>query len=195
MAEGPGGEERWLEGRSRLFRERRLRREHDRQRRLNGRRFIKASEVELEYEAKNGIWHGGLVSQDLGFDNRIIEVDCHIYPPHTKSVTHKHNEAIIFVLRGRGYSLLDDERIDWGPGDTLYIPAGVWHQHEVLSDEPAMVIAIKPLPLQEYLGEMNIVYKGDEPTANPTFRPGTFLEEFQKINREAIAAPDGTRSE
>lgn len=184
MTTGNGQDERWLEGKSQLFRTRRERREADQERRNQGRRFIKASEVKLEPEEKNGIWWGGLVSQDLGFDNRIIEVDCHIYPPGTHSVTHKHNEAIIIVLRGHGYSLLNDERIDWGPGDTLYIAQGVWHQHHVTSEEPAMVIAIKPLPLQEYLGELNIIYKGDEPSTNPDYRPGTFVEEFQKINME-----------
>lgn len=175
------GKESWTEGNSTLFRKRLERREADRLRRDKGRKFIKGSEVTLDYEKNNGVWLGGLVSQDLGFDNRIIEVDWHIYPPKTHSVTHKHNEAIIIVLRGKGYSFLDEDKIDWGPGDTMYIPAGAWHQHHVTSDDPAMVIAIKPLPIQEYLGEMNIVYKGDEPTFNHDYHPGTFLEELKKI--------------
>src|SRR5688572_27513565 len=62
--------------------------------------------------ATNGVWFGSLCTQELGFDNRIIEVDCHIYPPHSHSVTHKHNEAIIIILRGTGYSILDGERIN-----------------------------------------------------------------------------------
>lgn len=176
--------ENWMEGNSTLFRKRKERREADELRRKQGRRFIKGKEVTLDYEEKNGTWLGGLVSQDLGFDNRIIEVDWHIYPPHTHSVTHKHNEAIIIVLRGVGYSFIDDEKIEWEPGDTLYIPAGSWHQHFVTTDEPAMVIAIKPLPIQEFLGEMNIVYKGDEPTFNHEYRPGTFLDELKKIGQK-----------
>ena len=124
-----------------------------------------------------------MVSQELGFDNRVIEVDCHIYPPHTHSVTHKHNEAIIIVLRGKGYSLLDDERIDWKASDILYIGQGVWHQHYVTSDEPAMVIAIKPLPIQEYLGELNIIYKGDAPAINREFKPESWVKEFAKIGK------------
>ncbi len=180
------GKENWMEGKSQLFRKRLERREADQQRRKLGRRAIKGSEITLDYEDQNGVWQGGLVSQDLGFDNRIIEVDCHIYPPKTHSVTHKHNEAIIVVLRGEGYSYIDEEKIEWEPGDTMYIPAGAWHQHWVLSDEPAMVIAIKPLPLQEYLGEMNIIYKGDEPTFNHEYRPGTFLEELNKVGTKLI---------
>lgn len=61
------------------------------------------------------------LSRDMGFDNRIIEFDCHVYPAGSSSVTHKHNEAVIFILKGSGHTLIDEERIDWGPGDTLYI--------------------------------------------------------------------------
>jgi quercetin dioxygenase-like cupin family protein len=176
-------EERWERGTSALFQRRKERREADRRRRQAGRKFIKSEDVKLQWEEENGIWIGGLVSQELGFDNRVIEVDCHIYPPHSHSCTHKHNEAIIFVLRGKGYSILDDERIDWEPGDTLYVGQGVWHQHHVTSEEPAMVIAIKPLPLQEYLGELNIVYKGDKPSPVRKFSVNSFKEEFAKLGR------------
>ena len=176
--------ERWLEGESTLFKTRVERRKADIAKRKAGRKFIKGEEVRLEWEPQNGVWMGGLVSQELGFDNRVIEVDCHIYPPHTHSVTHKHNEAIIIVLRGQGYSLLDDQRIDWKAGDTLYIGQGVWHQHYVTSDEPVMVIAIKPLPIQEYLGELNIIYKGDQPAINQDYKPESFLKEFGKIDRK-----------
>ena len=172
----------WQQGESLLFKTRAERRKQDTARRKAGRKFIKAENVKLNWEPQNGVWIGGIVSQDLGFDNRVIEVDCHVYPPHSISITHKHNEAIIIVLRGEGYSLLDDERIDWKAGDTLYIAQGVWHQHHVTSDEPAMVFAIKPLPIQEYLGELNIIYKGDSPTINKEFKPESFVKEFGKIN-------------
>ena len=46
-----------------------------------------------------------------------------------------------------------------------------------------MVFAIKPLPIQEYMGELNIVYKGDQPKINPNYKAGTFLEEFAKIGK------------
>jgi quercetin dioxygenase-like cupin family protein len=175
----------WEQGECTLFKSRLERRKEDAARRKAGRKFIKAQDVKMEWEPQNGVWFGSLVTQELGFDNRVIEVDCHIYPPHTHSVTHKHNEAIIIVLRGQGYSLLDDERIDWTAGDTLYIAQGVWHQHHITSDEPAMVIAIKPLPIQEYLGELNIIYKGDKPTINQEFKPESFVKEFAKINKNS----------
>jgi len=176
--------EKWFEGKSALFKSRAERVKADIARRKAGRKAIKGEDVKVEWEAQNGVWMGPLVSQELGFQNRIIEVDCHIYPPRSHSVTHKHNEAIIIVLRGQGYSILDDERIDWKAGDTLYIGQGVWHQHHIPGDEPAMVFAIKPLPIQEYMGELNIIYKGDQPKINPNYKAGTFLEEFAKIGKK-----------
>lgn len=174
----------WEKGESSLFKARLERRKADTARRKAGRKALKAEDVKMEFEPQNGVWFGALCTQELGFDNRVIEVDCHIYPPHTHSVTHKHNEAIIIILRGSGYSILDGERIDWKAGDTLYVGQGVWHQHHITSDEPAMAFAIKPLPIQEYLGELNIVYKGDKPKVNPDFKVQSFVEEFAKINKE-----------
>jgi hypothetical protein len=46
-----------------------------------------------------------------------------------------------------------------------------------------MAFAIKPLPLQEYLGELNIIYKGDKPKINDSFKAKSFVEEFAKINK------------
>ena len=152
------GEERWEQGSSALFQRRKERRDADSRRRKTARKYINAETVKLEW-------------------------DCHIYPSHSHSCTHKHNEAIIIIVRGQGYSILDGERIDWAPGDVLYVGAGVWHQHHVTSDEPAMAIAIKPLPIQEYMGELNIVYKGDKPSPVRKFTVGSFKEEFAKINK------------
>src|SRR5580765_4878127 len=85
--------EKWFEGKSSLFKSRAERVKADIARRKAGRKAIKGEDVKVEWEEQNGVWMGPLVSQELGFQNRIIEVDCHIYPPHSHSVTHKHNEA------------------------------------------------------------------------------------------------------
>jgi hypothetical protein len=105
----------WEQGECSLFKARMDRRKADSAKRKAGRKALKAEDVKMEWEPINGVWFGSLCTQELGFDNRIIEVDCHIYPPHSHSVTHKHNEAIIIILRGTGYSILDGERIDWNP--------------------------------------------------------------------------------
>src|SRR5437762_8544569 len=78
--------EKWFEGKSSLFKSRAERVKADIARRKAGRKGIKGEDVKVEWEEQNGLWMGPLVSQELGFENRIIEVDCHIYPPQSHSV-------------------------------------------------------------------------------------------------------------
>ena len=56
----------WQQGESLLFKARLERRKQDVARRKAGRKFIKVEDVKLEWEPQNGIWIGGLVSQELG---------------------------------------------------------------------------------------------------------------------------------
>ena len=43
---------------------------------------------------------------------------------------HRHSyETIIFVLEGRGYSIVEDEKVEWEAGDAIHIPPWAWHQH------------------------------------------------------------------
>ena len=51
----------------------------------------------------------------------------------THSGKHRHQGGlVIYVITGKGYSVVDDERIDWQAGDLLLLPikpGGVEHQH------------------------------------------------------------------
>lgn len=57
----------------------------------------------------------------------------------TKSGKHRHQGGIIiFVLDGKGHSVVDGERVDWEKGDLVLLPLrpdGVEHQH--FNDDPA----------------------------------------------------------
>lgn len=168
--EGNWEEEHWVTD---LHIKRAERMKADDARRRSGRKIIRKGEIKLQQEPNSGLWVAGLITRGTGFENRIIEVDMHVMAPGTHSITHKHNEAILHILRGRGYTLIDGERFDWEGGDTVYIPIGSWHQHYNRSDsEPAVLLAIKPIPLQEYLGEVHIVRKGDKPRVNEEWKPG-----------------------
>jgi hypothetical protein len=62
---------------------------------------------------------------------------------------------VIYVLAGRGYSIVDGERKDWEKGDLVLLPMkpdGVEHQHFNLDPEkPAIWAAFINIPIQEYL--------------------------------------------
>jgi quercetin dioxygenase-like cupin family protein len=75
----------------------------------------------------------------------------------TKSGKHRHQGGlVIYVIEGKGYSVVDDERKDWEKGDLLLLPMkpeGVEHQHFNIDPErPAVWAAFIPIQiLWEYV--------------------------------------------
>jgi len=67
--------------------------------------------------------------------NRTIEAHISEIPPGGHNKKHRHvNEAIIYILSGRGYSTIQaegrpEERYDWEEGDLFSPPLNAWHQH------------------------------------------------------------------
>ena len=74
----------------------------------------------------------------------------------TMSGKHRHQGGlIIYVIDGKGYSVVDGERIDWEEGDLLLLPIkpnGVEHQH-FNSDpgKPCHWVAFLHVPIMDYL--------------------------------------------
>jgi quercetin dioxygenase-like cupin family protein len=77
----------------------------------------------------------------------------------TESGAHIHQGGlVIYVSKGRGYSVFDGVRLDWKPGDLLILPVkpgGVEHQHFNLDESAASEwIAFIFLPLLHATGSM-----------------------------------------
>jgi gentisate 1,2-dioxygenase len=90
-----------------------------------------------------------LVDPRLGFANTYANVGLSHIAPGTKSGKHKHGEAIIYILQGKGYSIVDEKRYDWEEGDAVYIPPDTYHQHFNLDNEkPVVFLRVLPGPLQ-----------------------------------------------
>ncbi len=59
-----------------------------------------------------------------------IGVDITTIDPGSNDRKHRHYyETIIFVLEGRGYSIVEGDRVEWEAGDAIHIPPWSWHQH------------------------------------------------------------------
>ena len=74
----------------------------------------------------------------------------------TASGKHKHQGGlVIYVIEGKGYSVVDGERVDWEAGDVVLLPlrpGGVEHQHFNLDpDKPAVWIAFIRRAIQEFV--------------------------------------------
>ena len=60
-------------------------------------------------------------------------------PAHTNTVEHEQ-----YVLRGRARIGIGDATVEVGPGNILFIPAGVPHWYEVQGGEPFEFLCIVP---------------------------------------------------
>ncbi len=89
-----------------------------------------------------GIWilMGGSESpteETNGFQAKAVSIS-NIFEeaPRSGSHRHTHTEAMLYVLEGRGYSLIDNERYDWEAGDAVHVPPRMT-LHEHLNDSDA----------------------------------------------------------
>lgn len=74
--------------------------------------------------------------------------------PGGRSNRHRHTyETILFVLEGRGHSMIEERRVEWEAGDAVYIPVWAWHHHVNSDpDKPAKYLACENAPLLQNLG-------------------------------------------
>lgn len=79
--------------------------------------------------------------------------------PNSRNDGHGHqNEALFYVLQGRGYELHDGQRYDWGVGDAVAVHNDCVHWHNNPDDrEQAVCIVVKPKPLSLFMG---LTYQG-----------------------------------
>ncbi len=86
-----------------------------------------------------------------------IGVDITTIDPSSNDRKHRHSyETMIFVLEGRGYSIVEDERVEWEAGDAIHIPPWAWHQHfNPDSDKEVKFISGTNAPLLQSVGDID----------------------------------------
>ncbi len=101
--------------------------------------------------------------------NRTIDAHISELPPGGHNKRHRHvNEAIIYILSGRGHSIIQKEgepevRIDWEEGDMFSPPLWAWHQHfNEDSQRPARYLAVTNAPLMITMGLFRKEQPGEE---------------------------------
>ncbi len=74
----------------------------------------------------------------------------------THSGRHKHQGGFnLFVLKGKGYTVVDGVRNDWQEGDLILLafkPGGVEHQHFNEDGRPSRWLALNCLPFADLVG-------------------------------------------
>ena len=86
-----------------------------------------------------------------------IGVDITTIDPDSNDRKHRHYyETILFVLEGRGYSLVEGDRVEWEAGDALHIPPWAWHQHfNTDPDKEVKFLSGTNAPLLQSVGDID----------------------------------------
>jgi quercetin dioxygenase-like cupin family protein len=92
------------------------------------------------------------------------------YAPGGKSQMHGHvNEAIFYILDGKGYEIHDGKRYDWKAGDIAIVHNNCVHQHNNADDyKPARALVIKTKPMYMFMNmlfQKRVTQRPSEPTA------------------------------
>lgn len=115
------------------------------------------------HEVHHKPWRGNASAYFKLADNRTIDAHISELPPGGCSKKHRHiNEAIIYILSGKGYTIIHKEgepekKYEWEEGDLLSVPLFAWHQHfNADPNKPARYLAITNVPLMKMLKVLKI---------------------------------------
>lgn len=94
--------------------------------------------------------------------SKTLSMTLGLLEPGQKTRRHRHNyETILYIIRGEGYTVVEDRKVEWKAGDAVYVPVWAWHNHFNLSSEPAEYLACENAPLLQNLG--NIALREEAP--------------------------------
>jgi gentisate 1,2-dioxygenase len=132
---------------------------------------------------------------------RTMDALAHEFDPGTTTTVHRHSwDAMVFVVAGRGWTEIDGQRVEWGPGDSLHLPAWAWHRSGNDGDTTARYLTFSSQPMLETMGMAVIEDAGDTPAAalppRPPFSPGPdgadpYAVRLRRLAREQEARRSG----
>ncbi|MBM2810125.1 MAG: hypothetical protein HW416_884 [Chloroflexi bacterium] len=120
--------------------------------------FVSGDDVRARMAAQEPTGMCFLIDPKLGFSVRSIRMWMNFFGLGEgaigwKTLGHRHLiDAVIHIIKGRGYSVIDGIRYDWEPGDFLCVPTFAWHRHVQVGDEPMVYIAGTTTPFSMALG-------------------------------------------
>ncbi|MCC6177321.1 MAG: cupin domain-containing protein [Chloroflexi bacterium] len=123
--------------------------------------FVRREQMTLAKSSHRGVWIAEVVSPALGLDTHMLNAEIHHLPPGVRTDKQRHADQLMHVLTGSGHSVIEGERIDWEPGDSIHIKPGFWYQHVNTSSEPANFLVGSANRLLEHMMPHPLVYKGD----------------------------------
>lgn len=132
---------------------------------------------------------------------RSMDALVHEIDPGVTSTIHRHSwDAMVFVVAGNGWTEIDGQRIEWGPGDSLHLPAWAWHRSGNDSSAPTRYMTFSSEPMLATMGMSVIDDRGDTPFSElpgrPPFSEGVdgddaYARRLRRLNRDQTARRSG----
>ncbi|MGH3166009.1 MAG: cupin domain-containing protein, partial [Trebonia sp.] len=139
--------------------------------RANQRTVVALEDVEM-HETSRRMRRGVYVGADGGRPTRSMDATAHEIDPGAVSTVHRHSwDAMMFCVAGEAWTEIDGERIEWGPGDSLHLPAWSWHRHGNNGSTTARYLTFSSEPMLETMGMAMIEDGGDADVATLAPRP------------------------
>jgi len=86
--------------------------------------------------------------------SRAVSLSVGVLEPGGQTGDHRHAyEATMYVLAGRGHSIVEGVRYEWSAGDALYTPPWCWHQHVAAADSRVEYVTATNMPALDALGQ------------------------------------------
>ncbi|MDQ1664972.1 MAG: gentisate 1,2-dioxygenase [Actinomycetota bacterium] len=168
--------------------------------RANHRDVVPADDVVLQDSAR-GSRIGVYVGADGDRPTRTMDALVHEFAPGARTTVHRHSwDAMVFVVAGWGWTEIDGERIDWGPGDSLHLPAWAWHRSGNDGSETARYLTFSSEPLMDTMGMSVLEDAGDAAVESlpgrPAYTPGfpgddPYARRTRRIAREQESRRSG----
>ena len=112
----------------------------------------KSGEVPLT-GTDRGMRTGVYMGEDGDNPTRTMDALVHEVDPGVTTTVHRHSwDVMVFVVAGWGWTEIDGERIDWGPGDSLHLPSWAWHRSGNEGTETARYLTFSSEPMLATMG-------------------------------------------
>ncbi len=139
--------------------------------RQNQRDVVRSDDVGM-HETPRRSRIGVYVGADGDRPTRTMDALVHEIDPGATTTVHRHSwDAMVFVVAGNGWTEIDGQRIDWGPGDSLHLPAWAWHRSGNDGTVPTRYLSFSSEPLLHTMGMSVLEDAGDTPAAELPPRP------------------------
>jgi gentisate 1,2-dioxygenase len=158
---------------------------------------VRLADVVL-HDTARGMRRGVYVGTDGDRPTRTMDALAHEIDPGVISTIHRHSwDAMMFCVGGWAWTEIDGQRIEWGPGDSLHLPAWSWHRHGNDREQTARYLTFSSEPLLETMGMAIQLDAGQAPVGDlphpPPFTPTLDGDDpyARRVNR--LAADQNTR--